>query len=154
VWQRGPAAPSCWRLKRAADDGRTGQQRGHPGRRHHGRGGLVRQPGELQAEPREPALSRANGRIVFIDEKDRAHARRSRLWRGRDGAHRRPVEAASRGALALGIRSIGTDRERIAHTGAMRYEIGVPRIPAFAVSVPDADRWPSGTPAAAACGWR
>ena len=49
------------------------------------------------------------------------------------------VEAARRGALALGIRSIGTDRERIAHTGAMRYEIGVPRIPAFAVSVPDAE---------------
>ena len=49
------------------------------------------------------------------------------------------VEAARRGALALGIRSIGTDRERIAHTGAMRYELGVPRIPAFAVSVPDAE---------------
>ncbi|MFY9511840.1 MAG: M20/M25/M40 family metallo-hydrolase, partial [Rubrivivax sp.] len=31
------------------------------------------------------------------------------------------------------------DRDRIAHTGAMGYELGVPRIPAFAVSVPDAD---------------
>ena len=42
------------------------------------------------------------------------------------------------GAVALAIRSIGTDRDRIAHTGAMGYEIGVPRIPAFAVSGPAA----------------
>ena len=95
---------------------------------------------QLQAEPREPARSRANGRIVFIDEK----TERTQDGRGYGAAVAAriagPVEAARRGALALGIRSIGTDRERIAHTGALRYEIGVPRIPAFAVSVPDADR--------------
>lgn len=39
----------------------------------------------------------------------------------------------------MGIRSIGTDRDRIAHTGSMRYDLQVPRIPAFAVSAPDAD---------------
>ena len=50
------------------------------------------------------------------------------------------IEAARRGALALAIRSIGTDNDPIAHTGATRYEIGVPRIPAFAISVPDANR--------------
>jgi Zn-dependent M28 family amino/carboxypeptidase len=49
------------------------------------------------------------------------------------------VEAAKRGALALAIRSTGTDRDRVAHTGAMGYDIAVPRIPAFAVSVPDAE---------------
>ena len=87
---------------------------------------------------------RARGRIVFIDQKtERARDGRgygaavSARWNG-------AVEAARRGALALAIRSIGTSSaaagERIAHTGAMRYEIGVPRIPAFAVSVPDADR--------------
>ncbi len=83
---------------------------------------------------------RAKGRIVFIDQKTE---------RTRDGAgygaavvarSQGAVEAAKRGALAVGIRSIGTDNERIAHTGAMRYELGLPRIPAFAVSVPDADR--------------
>jgi carboxypeptidase Q len=83
--------------------------------------------------------TRAKDRIVFIDQK---------MERARDGRGYGPavgaringaVEAAKRGALALCIRSIGTDRERIAHTGAMRYEIGVPRIPAFAISVPDAD---------------
>ncbi len=82
---------------------------------------------------------RARGRIVFIDQK----TERARDDRGYGAAVparvNGAVEAARRGALALGIRSIGTDRERIAHTGAMRYEIGVPRIPAFAVSVPDAE---------------
>ena len=88
---------------------------------------------------RADTSTRALGRVVFIDEK---------MERFRDGRGYGPavgarnngaIEAAKRGALALGIRSIGTDRERIAHTGAMRYEIGVPRIPAFAISVPDAD---------------
>ncbi|KPF49650.1 hypothetical protein IP87_15555 [beta proteobacterium AAP121] len=83
---------------------------------------------------------RARGRIVFIDQK----TERSRDGRGYGAAvparSRGAVEAAKRGALALGIRSIGTDRERIAHTGAMRYEIGLPQIPAFAISVPDAER--------------
>ena len=83
---------------------------------------------------------RARGRIVFID---------TRMERFVDGRAYGPalgarvngaVEAAKKGALAVGIRSLGTDRQGVAHTGAMRYEIGVPRIPAFAVSVPDAER--------------
>jgi carboxypeptidase Q len=87
---------------------------------------------------------RARGRIVFIDQK----TERFIDGRGygpavlaRTGG---PIEAGKRGALALAIRSISTmsgdGAERIAHTGATRYEVGVPRIPAFAVSVPDADR--------------
>lgn len=83
---------------------------------------------------------RAKGRIVFIDQK----TERTRDGTGYGAAvvarSQGAVEAAKRGALAVGIRSIGTDNERIAHTGAMRYELGLPRIPAFAVSVPDADR--------------
>ena len=83
---------------------------------------------------------RARGRIVFIDQK----TERTRDGRGYGVAvparFNGAVEAAKRGALALALRSIGTDRERIAHTGAMGYELGVPRIPAFAVSVPDAER--------------
>ena len=88
----------------------------------------------------QDSSDRARGRIVFIDP---------RMERFRDGRGYGPavgarvngaVEAAKKGALALGIRSIGTDRDRVAHTGAMQYVIGVPRIPAFAVSVPDADR--------------
>ena len=87
---------------------------------------------------------RARDRIVFIDQKTE-RTRDGRGYGAAVGARAMgAVEAARRGALALGIRSIGTsgakDGERIAHTGAMRYELGLPQIPAFAVSVPDADR--------------
>lgn len=49
------------------------------------------------------------------------------------------VEAAKKGALAIVIRSIGTSSDRFAHTGTMRYLPEVPRIPAAALSNPDAD---------------
>jgi Zn-dependent M28 family amino/carboxypeptidase len=53
----------------------------------------------------------------------------------RDGA----VEAAKKGAVALLIRSVGTDTNRLAHTGTMRYNDAVKKIPAAALSIPDAD---------------
>lgn len=49
------------------------------------------------------------------------------------------VEAARKGAVAIVIRSIGTSNDRFAHTGTMRYVADVPRIPAAALSNPDAD---------------
>ena len=49
------------------------------------------------------------------------------------------VIAAKKGASALIMRSVGTDNNRIAHTGIMRYEEGVNQIPAAAISNPDAD---------------
>ncbi len=48
--------------------------------------------------------------------------------------------AAARGALAIMIRSIGTDSHRMPHTGQMRYSEDAPRIPAAALSNPDADQ--------------
>ncbi len=49
------------------------------------------------------------------------------------------VTAAKRGAEALIIRSVGTDNDRYAHTGSgYGYEEGVKRIPAAAISAPDA----------------
>lgn len=47
--------------------------------------------------------------------------------------------AAKLGAVAVVIRSIGTDHNRTPHTGAMRYPDGVEKIPAAALSSPDAD---------------
>ncbi|HSU84436.1 MAG TPA: M20/M25/M40 family metallo-hydrolase, partial [Thermoanaerobaculia bacterium] len=47
--------------------------------------------------------------------------------------------AAKLGAVAVLIRSIGTDHNRTPHTGAMRYQDGVEKIPAAALSNPDAD---------------
>jgi carboxypeptidase Q len=49
------------------------------------------------------------------------------------------VEAAKRGAEALVIRSVGTSHNRFGHTGSgYNYEEDVPKIPAAAVSAPDA----------------
>ena len=48
--------------------------------------------------------------------------------------------AASKGAAALMIRSIGTDSHRMPHTGSMRYDPDYPRIAAAALSNPDADQ--------------
>jgi len=49
------------------------------------------------------------------------------------------VDAARRGAEAVVIRSVGTDNNRVAHTGSgFGYEDGVRRIPAAALSAPDA----------------
>jgi len=49
------------------------------------------------------------------------------------------VEAARKGAAAVLIRSIGTSSDRFAHTGTMRYAADIGRIPAAALSNPDAD---------------
>jgi Zn-dependent M28 family amino/carboxypeptidase len=49
------------------------------------------------------------------------------------------IEAAKRGALAVLIRSVGTDLNRLPHTGGMRYDDAVRKIPAAALSIPDAD---------------
>jgi Zn-dependent M28 family amino/carboxypeptidase len=51
-----------------------------------------------------------------------------------------PSEAARRGAIAYLHRSLGTDNHRIAHTGATNYQPDVTKIPAAALSNPDADQ--------------
>ena len=82
---------------------------------------------------------RARGRIVFIDQKTERSRDGSGYGRAILSRFAGAVEAARRGALAVAIRSLGTDSDRIAHTGAMRYDSRVAQIPAVAVSVPDAD---------------
>ncbi len=49
-----------------------------------------------------------------------------------------PGIAAKRGALAMVIRSIGTDTHRTPHTGVTNFPEGVKPIPAAALAVPDA----------------
>lgn len=49
-------------------------------------------------------------------------------------------EAAQRGAVAYLIRSFGTGSHRFPHTGTMAYADGAPKIPAAALSNPDADQ--------------
>ncbi len=87
------------------------------------------------------ALSAAavKGRIVFIDQ--RMERTRDASGYGATVAIRSqgPSIAADLGALALVIRSVGTSTDRIAHTGSLSYRTDAPRIPAFALSNPDAD---------------
>ncbi|MEM7707934.1 MAG: M28 family peptidase [Pseudomonadota bacterium] len=80
-----------------------------------------------------------DGQIVFIS---------NRMKRFRDGAgygqavaarSNGAVTAAKKGASAILIRSIGTDQDRLPHTGLMSYALDVRRIPAAALSNPDAD---------------
>jgi carboxypeptidase Q len=50
-----------------------------------------------------------------------------------------PALAASKGAAAIVIKSIGTDHHRNPHTGGTNFPAGVAPIPAAALSVPDAE---------------
>ena len=80
------------------------------------------------------------GKIVFIS---------GRMKKAPDGAGYGPAnqkrrqgatEAAKRGAVAVVIRSVGTDSHRFPHTGMMRYAEDVKKIPIAALSAPDADQ--------------
>ena len=50
-----------------------------------------------------------------------------------------PSAAGALGALGVVIRSVSTSNNRLPHTGALRYAADRPRIPALALSNPDAD---------------
>ncbi len=80
------------------------------------------------------------GKIAFIDHAFRAS--QDGAGYGPYGAARRqgPAIAASKGAAAVVIRSIGTDWHRNPHTGATSWPAGSAAIPAGAVSNPDADQ--------------
>jgi Zn-dependent M28 family amino/carboxypeptidase len=112
-------------------------------------GGTVGTNGPIEAEVVEfdsieslksaPAGS-LEGKIAFVNK---------RMERFRDGAGYGPAvkgragasEAAAKGAIAYVIRSIGTDSDRMPHTGNQSYTKEVVRkIPAAALSNPDADQ--------------
>ncbi len=80
------------------------------------------------------------GKIVFVND---------RMTRAKDGAgygvavrkrSKGAQEAGKRGALAVVIRSVGTDSTRFPHAGYMHYDDAVKKIPAAAVSNVDADQ--------------
>jgi hypothetical protein len=50
-----------------------------------------------------------------------------------------PADASALGGAGVVIRSVSTSTNRLPHTGTTRYKPEVPRIPAFAISNPDAD---------------
>ncbi|WP_144210104.1 M20/M25/M40 family metallo-hydrolase [Shewanella donghaensis] len=85
----------------------------------------------------DPAL--VKGKIAFIDHKTERHISGKGYGQSVGGRSRGAVAAAEKGAVAVVIRSIGTDHDRMAHTGMMRYKDGIKKIPAAALSAPDAD---------------
>lgn len=92
---------------------------------------------DLAALKAAPAGS-LTGKIAYIA---------NRMERFKDGHGYGPAvaarsgasDAASKGAVALVIRSIGTDSDRFPHTGMQRYAAEGAKIPAAALSNPDAD---------------
>jgi carboxypeptidase Q len=98
---------------------------------------VVEVPSLAAIDALDPA--RVKGKIVFYNVK---------MERTKDGTGYRdavPVRgggaarAAKQGAVAVLIRSIATGNDRFPHTGFMGYTDGVPKIPAAALAVPDAD---------------
>ena len=80
------------------------------------------------------------GKTVFIDH--RMMANQDGSGYGQFGAPRRagPTLASQKGAIAIVVRSIGTDHHRIPHTGTMSFAEGARPIPAGALSIPDAEQ--------------
>ncbi|WP_445946685.1 M20/M25/M40 family metallo-hydrolase [Shewanella sp.] len=94
---------------------------------------------ESLAELEIASVGRIKGKIVFIDHKTERHITGKGYGESVGGRSKGAIVAAQKGALAIIIRSIGTDSDRMAHTGMMRYDENVTKIPAAAMSNPDAD---------------
>ena len=92
----------------------------------------------LDALKAAPAGSLA-GRIAFVDHAMRANQDGSGYGPFGNVRRQGPGIAATKGAIAIIIRSAGTDNHRNPHTGVSSFPDGVKPIPAGAVSNPDAD---------------
>jgi carboxypeptidase Q len=115
-----------------------------------GLGGTVGTHGPLRArvasfaslDDLRASSARLDGRIAFVNHRmapyDEAHDDPGYA----DGVQARlhaASEAARRGAVAVLVRSVTAVTSRTPHTGALRYDDGVARIPAAAISTEDAD---------------
>ena len=111
-------------------------------------GGSVPTPGTgIEAEVLEVSsledldgkAASAAGKIVFFNKKMDRTADGTGYARAVDVRSKGPSRAARYGAVGVLIRSIGTDRNRLPHTGGLKYEDNAPRLPAAALSIPDAE---------------
>ncbi|HEU4534018.1 MAG TPA: M20/M25/M40 family metallo-hydrolase, partial [Polyangiaceae bacterium] len=79
------------------------------------------------------------GKIVFVNAPT-ARTRDGSGYGVTSGVRRQAAaRAGALGAKAVVIRSVGTDQNRLPHTGSMRYAEGAARVPAAALAAPDAD---------------
>lgn len=81
------------------------------------------------------------GKIAFIDGR---RMKRSKLGEDAGEGYGRRVkgatEAARKGAVGVLVRSVGSSEDRFAHSGGLRYEDGVKKIPGAALAHSDADQ--------------
>lgn len=91
------------------------------------------------ADLKAAAPGSLEGKIAFISH---------RMTREKNGAGYGPVVggrsqgasvAAEKGAVAFVLRSVGSDNNRVGHTGGLNYVEGIKQIPGAALSNPDAD---------------
>ncbi|WP_076417177.1 M20/M25/M40 family metallo-hydrolase [Colwellia sp. UCD-KL20] len=80
-----------------------------------------------------------NGKVVFISYRMERHINGKGYGPAVAARKNGAAVAAKKGASAIIIRSIGTDNNRLAHTGSVRYDEGGKAIPAASISNPDAD---------------
>ncbi len=85
------------------------------------------------------SAAEVKGKIVFVNAHMKAHRDGHDYGIGSAVRSRGPAIAAELGAAAFVLRSAGTDNHRLPHTGVTQWGDGGKRIPAAAVSAPDAD---------------
>ncbi len=89
----------------------------------------------LEAAP----VGSLKGKIAFVSYRMERHIDGSGYSHGVGARSKGASVAAEKGAVAFILRSIGTDNNRTPHTGGMNYADGIKKIPAAAISNPDAD---------------
>lgn len=104
--------------------------------------GLAAEVIEVQNFEEVRALgSQAEGKIIFYNRPmdSRNLNTFSAYGAAVDQRSRGAIKAAEVGAVAVLVRSMTTRLDKVPHTGAMRYDENVPKIPAAAISTVDAD---------------
>lgn len=137
VWQRGRdeaevVAPFPQKLMVAA----LGNSASTPTKGIEGEVAYFKTLADLEAA----SPSAVRGKIAFVSHAMQATQDGSSY--GFYGATRRqgPSIASRKGAIAILIRSIGTDNHRLPHSGVQMWTDGVKPIPAAALSIPDAEQ--------------
>ncbi len=104
--------------------------------------GVIGEVIEVQNFEEVKALGKsAQGKIIFYNRAlDRTLMTTFKAYGGAvDQRSRGAIEAAKVGAKAVLVRSMTTALDDVPHTGAMRYDDGVEKIPSAAISTIDAD---------------
>ena len=85
---------------------------------------------------------KVQGKIVFFNRPfDNTHVHTMSAYSGAvDQRGGGPVAAAKLGAVGVLVRSMANEIQDVAHTGSTRYQDGVTKIPAAAISTRDADK--------------